>query len=166
MHTKRLSHNQVRYIILPVLALALASTLLYSCQSNMGAKLIGTWENTTLNVQTNTAQGQDTTINMMIENGQWEEKLGIKPIITTYLEDGSFKSEYFGPDGKPVGTEEGTWRIRNDSLVLKSGGYNDVYKVIFEGEQARFISYLDWDQDGEADDLYDGWQVRTSGTEK
>lgn len=145
-----------------LLIIALASGLLCSCQSNMGDKLIGTWENTTLNVQTNTAQGQDTTINLVIENGQWEEVLGIKPIITTYLKDGSFKSEYFGPDGKPVGTEEGTWRIRNDSLVLKSGGYDNVYKVIFEGEQARFISYLDWDQDGKTDDLYDGWQKRTN----
>lgn len=149
-----------------LLITAVASTLLCSCQSNIGDKLIGTWENTTLNVQTNTAQGQDTTINMMIENGQWEEILGIKPIITTYLADGTFKSEYFGLDGEPVGTEEGKWRIRNDSLVLKSGGYDSVYKVIFEDEQARFISYLDWDQDGEADDLYDGWQKKISASKK
>lgn len=142
------------------LTIALVGTMLCSCQPNISDKLIGTWENTTLNVQTNTAQGQDTTIYLVIEADQWEEILNIKPIITTYLADGSFKSEYFGLDGESAGTEAGTWEIRNDSLVLKSEGYDSVYKVIFKGEKVRFISYLDWDQDGETDDLYDGWQMK------
>ncbi len=134
--------------------------MLCSCEPGINDRLIGTWENTRLNVQTNSAQGRDTTVYLAIEKGQWEAALNIKPIITTYLDDGSFKSEYFGLDGKPVGTEEGTWAIRNDSLVLKSGGYDNVYKVTFEGDSARFVSYLDWDQDGAADDLYDGWQKK------
>lgn len=142
------------------LTLLIISTFLYACTPAMENQLIGTWENTTLNVQTNTAQGRDTTVYLSIEDGQWEKTLNIKPIITTYLDDGSFKSAYFGLDGEPVGTEEGTWRIRNDSLVLKSGGYDNVYKVTFEGNQARFVSYLDWDQDGAPDDLYDGWQKK------
>ncbi|GAB5527533.1 MAG: hypothetical protein Roseis2KO_54050 [Roseivirga sp.] len=143
-----------------ILTLTLISALLCSCESGIESQLIGTWENTTLNVQTNSAGGQDTTVYLTIEQGQWEAALNIKPIVTTYLEDGSFKSEYFGLDGKPVGKEEGTWKIRNDSLILKSGGYDNVYKVTFAGDSARFVSYLDWDQDGAPDDLYDGWQVK------
>ncbi len=141
-----------------IICFLIASSCTY--QSDLAEKLIGTWENTTLDVQTNTAQGKDTTIYLSIKQGEWEEALKIKPIVTTYLKDGSFKSEYFGLDGKPMGTEEGTWKIRNDSLVLKSGGYDNVYKVTFKGNEARFVSYLDWDQDGAADDLYDGWQVK------
>lgn len=149
-----------RFFIIPLLVIIFSS-----CQPGFDKQLIGTWENTTLSVQTNTAQGRDTTTYLSIENGGWEEALNIKPIVTTYLADGTFKSEYFGLDGKPVGTEEGTWKIRNDSLVLKSGGYDNVYKVTFEGKQARFVSYLDWDQDGEADDLYDGWQKKVGNDE-
>lgn len=143
-----------------LLTLTLICALLCSCEPGIEDRLTGTWENTTLNVQTNSAQGRDTTVYLAIKKGQWEAALNIKPIVTNYLEDGSFTSEYFGLDGKPVGTEEGTWTIRNDSLVLNSGGYDNVYKVTFEGDSARFVSYLDWDQDGAVDDLYDGWQKK------
>ncbi len=120
--------------------------------------VIGIWENTSLKVTMKLEDGTDSIAN--IPEGSWEKVLNIKPIRTTYYPDGTFRSEYTALDGKPMGTEEGTWRMRNDSLILNSLGYDSGYKVTFKGDKARFVSLLDWDQDGKADDLYDGWQVR------
>lgn len=136
--------------------------LLFSCQSDptIQEQLIGTWENTSLTVTMKLADGSDSA--MVINDGEWEATLKIKPIVTTYSEDGSFKSEYFSLDDKPLGTEAGEWTVRNDSLILKSQGYDNAYKVVFDGDKVRFISVIDWDQDGLADDHYDGWQKRVN----
>jgi hypothetical protein len=145
-----------------LLTLVLLTAFLCSCQPNLEEQLVGSWQNITLNVQMNTAQGQDTTTYLVVEEGQWEEILEIKPILTTFLADGTFTSEYFGLDGKPMGTEAGEWSVKKDSLIMFSEAYTGSYKVILNGNRVRFISYLDWDQDGAPDDLYDGWQERVT----
>lgn len=140
-----------------IFTLALFAMLLWACNKPK-QNVIGIWENTSLNVTMKLDNGTDST--MRVPEGSWEEVLKIKPIITTYNANGTFKSEYFSLDNKPMGTEEGTWRMRNDSLVLNSLGYDNAYKVIFDGDKAQFVSLLDWDQDGKVDDLYSGWQKR------
>lgn len=132
--------------------------LFFSCQESMQDKLIGTWENTALDVTMKLNDQQDSL--MHIPEGSWERVLNIRPIVTTYTADGNFVSDYYTPEGKSMGSEVGTWEFRNDSLVLKGENYNSAYKVIFEGEKARFTALLDWDQDGQEDDLYDGWQKK------
>jgi len=140
------------------LTILLASSLLFSCQQSMKDRLIGSWQNTTLDVRINLAEDKDSLIH--IEEGQWETVLKIKPIVTRYTADGVFVSDYYSPEGKSMGSELGKWQIRNDSLILSSNNYKTVYKVTFEGNKAHFTSILDWDQDGDFDDYYDGWQEK------
>ena len=122
--------------------------------------LIGKWENVSLTVEMPTYGNSDSTSYLKAAEGEWEKVLKIKPIQTTFNEDGSFSSSYFDLDNKPMGIEQGTWFIRNDSLVLVSNNYGSAYKVTISGDKARFKAFLDWDQDGKSDDLYDGWQKR------
>ena len=138
-------------------ALAICLSIL-SCQSDPGVtkeQFIGTWEN--LNISTTLRIGDKDSL-FVVNNGEWESKLGIKPIIAEFKEDGSFTSKYYSPEGNLVNEAGGRWGIRNDSLVLDYDGFNFVYKVTFAADSARFQSLLDFDQDGEQDDLYDSWQ--------
>ena len=140
------------------LIIILCSTLFLSCEQSIEDRLVGTWQNTSLDVTMAMPDGQDSL--MHIEQGQWEEVLRIKPIVTRYTVDGKFVSDYYTPEGKSLGSEIGDWEIRNDSLIFKSTNYKWAYKLTFDGNKARFTSLLDWDQDGLADDLYDGWQEK------
>lgn len=122
--------------------------------------ILGSWENTALKVKMNTYQSTDTVRWLVAPEGKWEEVLKIKPIKTTYFEDGTFRSEYKNLDDQPIGTEEGKWLLSGDSLRLFSPQYNYSYKLYLANDRIRFVALVDWDNDGEADDLYDGWQVR------
>ena len=136
---------------------------LYSCQSEPGItkeQFIGTWEN--LNISATLRVG-DKDSAFVVKSGEWETKLGIKPIIAEFNEDGSFSSKYYAPDGTLVNQADGQWEVRNDSLALAYDGFNFVYKVTFSADSARFVSLLDFDQDGDDDDLYDSWQRKISG---
>lgn len=130
-----------------------------SCSSeNLSEKLIGTWENTSLRIDIKLPDGRDSL--MVAPEGSWESVLGIKPIVSTFKEDGTFTSEYFSLEGQPMGTESGNWEVRKDSLYLIYAGSDNAYKMVFEGDKVRFTGMIDWGQGGKADDLYDGWQIR------
>ena len=122
--------------------------------------LFGPWENTSLTVEMPTHNNSDSTAYLKAEEGEWEKVLKIKPIKTLFKENGTFTSTYFDLENQPLGSETGTWFLRNDSLVMVSNNYGSAYQVILSNDRARFIAYLDWDQDGQKDDLYDGWQKR------
>lgn len=143
-----------------ILYLILAVGLLSSCQqASLHDRMIGTWENTSLTVTMKLGDGSDSA--MVIADGEWEQVLKIKPIVSVFAEDGTFTSTYYDLNGNQLGQESGKWFVRNDSLVMDSDAYNSAYKVTFDGAKARFVSYIDWDQDGKPDDLYDGWQKKT-----
>ncbi|MFY0594232.1 hypothetical protein [Roseivirga sp.] len=135
----------------------------FSCQKSPKldpSQIVGTWENTTLNVDIKSYNKSNLDSTLIIELGEWESILQIKPIRTTYFEDGTFVAKYFDLEGNSVGEENGDWKVVNDSLAINSAGYKNTYHVNFKDGQARFISILDWDQDGNRDDLYDGWQKK------
>lgn len=141
------------------IALLLSCLLFCACEhQDLTEKLIGTWENTSLTIDIKLPDGRDSS--MVVPEGSWEEVLGIKPIVSTFDADGTFKSEYFSLEGQPMGTESGTWKIRKDSLFLTYAGSDNAYKVTFEGNKVRFTGLIDWGQGGKPDDLYDGWQMR------
>jgi len=140
-----------------MLSLALICLTFFAFQSPKPS-LIGTWKNTSLTVTMKLDNGQDSVL--QVPEGKWEQVLKMKPIMTTFEEDGRFKSEYYGLYGNHLGTEAGTWVMRCDSLILNSSGYDNAYHVSYEGDKSRFVSLLDFDKDGKKDDLYEGWQIR------
>ena len=141
------------------ITLLLSFLLFCACeQKDITEELIGTWENTSLTVDIKLPDGRDSS--MVVPQGSWEEVLGIRPIVSTFNADGTFKSEYFSLEGQPIGTESGSWLVHNDSLFLTYAGSDNAYKVAFEGNKVRFTGLIDWGQGGKADDLYDGWQIR------
>ncbi|MEO9965315.1 MAG: hypothetical protein ABJF11_05985 [Reichenbachiella sp.] len=144
------------------LVLMLMTCGLLSCSSHQIDQklLLGTWKNTELRVKMNSFKNEDSIKWLIAKAGEWEKVLKMKPIETTYFPDGTFESKYNGLDGQLLGTEKGQWQLTNDSLILRSANYNNSYKIYYIDHQLRFVSLLDWDEDGKKDDLYDGWQVK------
>lgn len=106
------------------------------------------------------ALGGNSDSTFSIPRGQWESTLDIKPILTTYLEDGNYSSRYTDLDGGLVRTVLGQWEIKGDSLYLTEENNTTAYFFNWKDGQGTFKAFLDWDGDGLSDDLYTGIQTK------
>lgn len=142
--------------------LAFVATILSCTQGNNKVtkdQLIGQWTNVTLDVTIDRSPELPDS-NVVAREGEWENVLNIKPILTTLSEDGTFKSEYFTLENQPLFTSQGQWFLRNDSLIMTNEQGESAYACAINQDRATFTAKLDWDQDGVADDLYSGTQIR------
>ncbi|MTI22737.1 hypothetical protein E1176_17020 [Fulvivirga sp. RKSG066] len=119
-----------------------------------GRELVGEWRNLSMIVRM-----PDSTVN--VPEGKWEEVLGIKPIITTYSEDGTFISEYRTLEDSVFMTSAGSWSVKGDTLTMVERGNANKYYFSIDEDTAIFRGYLDWNEDGAADDHYVGKQTKT-----
>jgi len=164
------------------------SLLTASCQSNSGgeqtppkneekknttttitkeltpAQLYGEWRNVSMIITTAHNTTKSTVEEYKEEN--WEKDLKIKPIRTYYNADGTYISEYRDLDNIVFNTTSGTWKTKQDSVVLnqtKPEKRSAAYHVNFQSENtATFSALLDWTNNGKKDDLYVGKQQRAS----
>ena len=144
-----------RFFVLSFLAAAL-----FSCSTNEQEQLIlGQWYNESMMVELDAKSGKiDSVFNVPV--GQWESILEIKPIETTYSSDGKYASEDFSLEGDKMQTSEGQWSLEGDTLFLTAEGKTTGYHFRWIEGKAIFRRYLDWDNDGLADDLYTGIQIK------
>lgn len=117
--------------------------------------ILGQWVNLSMTVKYGS---KDSTA--VVAAGKWEEVLGIKPILTTYTEDGNFTSEYRNLNDSLVGASKGQWALEGDTLSLTEEGTTTKYHFSFDKNEAvgEFTGYIDWDRDGQSNDLYSGKQ--------
>ncbi|MCG8385118.1 MAG: hypothetical protein MJA30_06225 [Cytophagales bacterium] len=120
--------------------------------------LHGGWTNISMTVEIKTEP--DTVIEVPV--GKWEEILGIKPILTTFKTDSSFISEYRNLGDSLFMTSTGVWWVANDTVYMEEQGVLNAYHFKIHHDTVTFTGYIDWDQDGEPDDLYYGSQVRAA----
>ena len=125
-------------------------------ESSSSSSLLGEWRNLTLKV---TMKAEVDSV-LEVAEGQWEEVLKIQPIRTTFKEDGTYTSEYRSLEDQIMTTATGTWSVSGDELTMEERGVNTTYKFSIDGDIVTFSGQLDWDSDGEADDLYFGTQKR------
>ena len=120
--------------------------------------LDGAWTNISMTVQVKAKT--DTIVKVPV--GKWEEILGIKPILTTFKTDSSFISEYRNLGDSLFMTSTGVWWVANDSVYMEEQGILNAYHFRIHHDTVTFTGYIDWDQDGEPDDLYKGSQIRAT----
>lgn len=111
----------------------------------------------------NSYQNQDTLVVMMADTSNWESVLGIKPIRTFFLEDGTYHSDHYSLEDSLLFSAGGSWRMESDTLVMDevtpaAASYR--MKVVIENNLAEFSGLLDFDEDGHADDFYLGRQKK------
>ncbi len=118
----KLSTKPLR-LILPALS---AIALLAGCASDitiapgsskpLDKRFFGEWRNESMRVECATYRGSDSTFVIDVPAGQWEAKMKMQPIRTTYKADGSYVSEYrtlsdsislrrIGEPGPPTGSD-------------------------------------------------------------
>ena len=132
--------------------------LVVACKTENNKDLIlGQWYNESLSVKLGVETGDSS---FVVPAGEWESILKIKPILTTYSEDGTYRSQYKSLEGKVIRESSGSWEMKGDTLYLIEGGVTTSYHFKWMDGKAKFTGYLDWDQDGAADDLYEGVQIK------
>ena len=154
-----------------ILPVVLFFTLLVSCESkkeveskedsetmpSISEQLIGKWHNLEIKVIVKTDNGDSV---VYVPQDKWEEILQIKPIVTAFNADSTFVSEYRSLDDQIIMTSTGTWSVEGDSLMMSERGSDNAYHTTLKNDTVSFSGYIDWDEDGEADDLYTGTQIR------
>lgn len=118
--------------------------------------LLGTWSNTDLRLVLKNERDSVIVLNQT----NWTDVLGILPIVSEFREDSTYTSTYYSPEGEVIMTTSGIWYIRSDSLHMIEREVPNTYHYQVEGDTVTFRGWVDWDQDGEVDDLYEGRQVR------
>ncbi|GJM30727.1 MAG: hypothetical protein DHS20C17_33620 [Cyclobacteriaceae bacterium] len=133
-----------------------------ACDSGTTAEraLIGSWSNVDLQVLVNQGNPSDSGYQFLVPEGEWENTLNIKPIITEFKRNGIYNSEYRSLEDSLIRKTEGQWRIMGDTLSLIEDGTVNRYHMKFTGDRVTFTGWLDWDQDGDTDDLYSGKQQK------
>jgi len=123
-----------------------------------GDELTGSWSNIDLHVNINQANPTDSSYSFVVPEESWEQILNIKPIVTEFRNDGTYHSQYHNLKDSLVRETRGEWQIDGDTLELSEDGQITRYYLEISGNQVTFRGWLDWDQDGETDDLYIGRQ--------
>lgn len=130
-----------------------------ACSKNNNAELIiGEWYNQSMIVAINHGSPEETEFKVPI--GNWEEILGIQPILTTYTADGNYTSVYTDLEDVVAFETQGTWDMKGDSLFLTESGSTTAYRFMWMDGKGEFTGFLDWDEDGLPDDLYSGIQIK------
>jgi len=139
-----------------------------ACQNNSTKKLnneniAGTWSNTLMKMKFESYKNTTKDSTLIVTKDNWVEILKIQPIKTTFEINGTYKSEYFGSDGKFLQAVSGKYWFQNDSVVLKQllpkEDFN-AYKTKIWGNSISFETNIDFDSDGKKDDYYYGEQEK------
>lgn len=123
--------------------------------------LAGVWETVSVRVDINSAGNtEDSTAVFEVNESNWEKNLGIKPIRTYYETDNKYRSIYKAAAKDTILNEiRGMWNTFGDTLILIEPTVTYTYEVtILENGTSIYRSFLDWDGDGNFDDLYVGKQ--------
>lgn len=125
--------------------------------------MVGYWETQEMTIYIQTKDGTDENDTLVATKDNFLEQTGVKTARGHYLDDGTFTDEYYNGDDSLFSTSEGTWSLMGDTLI---NTYDDTtapyqYVVSFPDESTCHLSgWLDWDHDGERDDLMVGVSKR------
>ncbi len=141
--------------------LLLSLSLSCSTEKDKYAQLEGEWSNVSLYVQQKTVNNTEHDSILIVNEGQWDSLLQMKPIRTTYYNNGTYISRYYNLADSLLFESEGKWHFIGDSLYLSTDeGSTAYYFSVLPNNRAGFAAVLDWDNDGYSDDFYDGVQQK------
>lgn len=129
-------------------------------QSSLSSQLIGEWRNVYVKIIIHN-KNKPAATTMEADSTNWEARLGIKPIRTHFMEDGTYYSEYRTKKDSLVRRPSGTWSIKGDSLTmtqLKPDQSLLKVRVKINNDHASFSGLIDFDGEGVWNDEYFGIQ--------
>ena len=153
--------------------MALSTLIVVSCNDQENKKadfvkpeqMIGEWNNLSIRVDIETKKNTDSSEVLNVEQAEWEQRLKIKPIRTYFRADSTWNSAHYNLNDSLVYNPSGKWWIEKDSLIMVQtfpSVDTSSYLLKLNKDTASFTSRLDWDMDGEKDDLYVGRQLKVN----
>ncbi|MES2108511.1 MAG: hypothetical protein V4577_07185 [Bacteroidota bacterium] len=128
---------------------------------DLRSQLIGEWRNVYVKVNMHTKSKP--AVVMEADSSNWEKRLGIKPIRTHFLKDGTYYSEYRNLKDSTVRRPAGTWSLKGDSLSMTQlTPDKSILKLHLSitHDQATFHGMIDFDGEGVDNDEYFGIQKK------
>lgn len=149
------------------------SVLLGACSANdlpevnqeLSRKLVGNWSNSVMKLDMKTYKNADSATSFETNSENWEEKMKIRPIVTSFKTDGTYNSLHKNLRDSVIYNPAGKWMIVADSLhmmdTFPAVGPVYRYKLKFKANNTiELTGQEDCDGDGKADDFYFSRQVR------
>lgn len=128
----------------------------------LSEQLLGEWSTVALKLTMHSYNNRDTLYVFEVKEEEWEQKMNILPIRTTYKADGTYASEHRSLQDKIIYTPAGTWFVLGDTLVVRDTfpepGLAYKYKITLKSDSLILTGLEDCDRDGVADDDYYGLQ--------
>lgn len=154
----------IRYHRIAIIS-SFLSILLLSCSDDpkIAPELVGTWENTFMMLETGGTPDMMAEDVFVADSSNWERRTGMKPVRTTFFADGTFKGEYRNLQDSVYVVAKGTWNVKGESLYYhqwEPDTFLATYWFKVEDDTATFKGLLDWERDGQRDDVYTGTQKR------
>ena len=133
----------------------------YAANNNLAKDIVGEWRNVYLKLVVNNKSKPTTTI--LVDSTNWETKLGIKPIHTTFSPNGTYHSEYYNLKDSIIKKSAGNWSIKGDSITMAQQTPSKTiytYLVSISNGYATFHGIIDFDGEGVLNDDYYGIQKK------
>ncbi len=121
---------------------------------NLKKDIIGEWETVSFHVDVNSFNNTDSSYSVIVGKGQWEEKLGMKPIVTKFSENNVYIMNFYDTQDSVIDSKKGLWSVFGDTLMMMEPDATYQYHVMTKNEHIQFQALLDWDGDGVEDDEY------------
>ncbi|MEZ4686802.1 MAG: hypothetical protein R3B47_12265 [Bacteroidia bacterium] len=119
--------------------------------------IIGTWESHSLSITMPTHGGSDSTFFLRITPENWQAEMGTRPIKTWFLANGEYYAEYYDLQGNLINRPRGYWGVDGNILMYdeQEPAQNRFFQEVLylEKDLFQFSFTMDYDGDGEADDI-------------
>ena len=122
---------------------------------SLEATLPGVWEHYEMSLRVEGVRLSDSVYTLEIKQDEWEQKLKVDRVETEYLEDHTYRMNFYLDSNKLDRTVRGMWNTFGDTTLMHiepDGTYE--YRVERAGDKWVLESIMDWDKDTQIDDYY------------
>lgn len=147
----------------PILIFTLA-TLVLAC-NNQQPPIIGSWDSQKVQVTLNHGQPDEEVL--VANKAEFPEKMNMKAAMGYYYKDGTYRDAYISMEDTISFATNGVWEINGDSLtVYQQEPAKDTFRHQFtiNGDRGEFKTMIDFDGDGQEDDLMTSVSKKISDT--
>lgn len=159
------------------IGLLLVSVISVACQQESNSKqtneesslqlrtaLPGTWEAVSIRVDIPSVDSTEIDSVFVVSEEYWVQKFSIKPVLTVFQPDNKFRQEFRNSQDSLLNEVKGIWNVFGDTLMLIEPNATYTYLVNMGKGIATFNATVDWDGDGQEDDLYQGVHRKISSS--
>lgn len=122
------------------------------------SNLQGIWENVEIKVEVK----DDSSYLFVVEEDDWQNILQIRPTQSYFYPDQTFRQVFIGLDNSILDSKKGTWGLNEDILTIALPEDTVQYSIRLQKGMLLLRGQVDWNSDGQKNDIYFGKQRQVS----